>query len=1180
MATLFATPPAAPPAAPPALPPGLPPGSRPRSLPGIRISATPPVAAQVLPRMDVAVLVGFASTGPLHRPVVVDSVGAYAAVFGPDAPLAWDARRGERVHAHLGPAVRAFFANGGRRCWVVRVARSAAAEALWRGIPLAQAQALPDVARCNQFAVPGVLQVRLAAPGGAAGTGTVDVSPPGLDGLDGPVAAARAQARCEGSWSDALRVACAIGLQPLVVNDLQALDSPPQAGWRLRSPQALQPGDLLQLGSTGVLCAYAMVQATRPADTPGEAPTAELQVLPAFERLGRVDGMPPSPALSGLVGAVDIHGLVGGPTNGLPALLVPAPGTDPAAALMQLQPLAPLPARTEPGHWARWQGGGHTVWLRIDTVDRAEAAGDASPPGSSPPVSPPFSPPVSPPLNLGSPPSPDSPDHTPWTGADPAWSDLTLSGPAWRELPDTLPPALATQPRVHRLLLDLRVQQAQQAWHLSGLGLAPQHPQAWWAHGTDEQQHARAAAVGTAAEFTNAGPGAAGTPSTTGTLAGDGAGAGAPAIRSQAAAASAAAPGSWAAPRFPLACSVGPAPTAWLPLGVDALFGAAPQALPHPATPLQRDGLSRLDAELFLDPALARTAMPSLLAQADAIRLLNEPVRDLLGLHATLGIGVGGISHEPSLLAVPDAVHLGWAPRGESPQPLPTAPLPPAPAHWRQHRGACTEAGAGHRQPTPCATHPPGAQPGTPSDPGCCGGPADTPAPDTPPLAEPDFSRFIDCRTRALPAPVLMGPAGPVPPGPVLLRWTAVEPGADLPTRYELWAARAADFADAQRVADGPLTQHHSAPQRSGRLLYRVRAWRGDEPSVPSNTVVVQVQQDDWLQHDPDALPPEAEATWLAVHRAALRLAGASGELLAVLGLPQHLRSAQAIAYAGRLRSVQAPRPGALTDPDALAHTEARALSFGALYHPWLQAGGVVADAGAGVGTGAGGPAGGGGLFGTTAAAAASTPQGRDGRPATRNGPRTMPPDGAALGVLAARALRRGAWVAPANEVFKDVLALAPAAPPADWQALQDAQINLLRADPRGLLCLSADTLALEPDADVRPIGVRRLLILLRRLALRHGTRYVFEPQGPVLRRAVQRSFQELLDTLFRRGAFAGRTPEQGFRIVTDAGLNRPRDRDAGRFFVELRVAPAQPLRFISVRLTQSGERLSVAETL
>jgi phage tail sheath protein FI len=157
-------------------------------------------------------------------------------------------------------------------------------------------------------------------------------------------------------------------------------------------------------------------------------------------------------------------------------------------------------------------------------------------------------------------------------------------------------------------------------------------------------------------------------------------------------------------------------------------------------------------------------------------------------------------------------------------------------------------------------------------------------------------------------------------------------------------------------------------------------------------------------------------------------------------------------------------------------------------------------------------------------------------------------------------------------------VALSPMIDAADWQALQDAQVNLLRADPRGFLALSADTLS--TDEEVRPINVRRLLTLLRRLALRRGTSYVFEPNGPQLRRAVERGFGILLTDLFRRGAFAGDTPEQSFRVVADDTLNTPREAEAGRFLVELHVAPSVPMRFITVRLAQDGPRLAVIEEL
>src|SRR5207249_8859740 len=82
---------------------------RTRRLPGFRFEVQAQPLDEVLPRMDIAVFVGFAAAGPLHVPVVVEDAAQFGAIFGDDAPLAWDERRGEVVDAYLAPAVRAFF---------------------------------------------------------------------------------------------------------------------------------------------------------------------------------------------------------------------------------------------------------------------------------------------------------------------------------------------------------------------------------------------------------------------------------------------------------------------------------------------------------------------------------------------------------------------------------------------------------------------------------------------------------------------------------------------------------------------------------------------------------------------------------------------------------------------------------------------------------------------------------------------------------------------------------------------------------------------------------------------------------------------------------------------------------------------------------------------------------------
>ena len=93
-------------------------------------------------------------------------------------------------------------------------------------------------------------------------------------------------------------------------------------------------------------------------------------------------------------------------------------------------------------------------------------------------------------------------------------------------------------------------------------------------------------------------------------------------------------------------------------------------------------------------------------------------------------------------------------------------------------------------------------------------------------------------------------------------------------------------------------------------------------------------------------------------------------------------------------------------------------------------------------------------------------------------------------------------------------------------------------------------------------------MILLRRIALEQGNTYVFEPHGPVLRRAVENHFSRLLDDLQGRGAFAGKTSRQSVNVAVDA---RPGNADLGRLEVEIGVAPSVPMRFLTLWLLQQG---------
>jgi hypothetical protein len=241
---------------------------------------------------------------------------------------------------------------------------------------------------------------------------------------------------------------------------------------------------------------------------------------------------------------------------------------------------------------------------------------------------------------------------------------------------------------------------------------------------------------------------------------------------------------------------------------------------------------------------------------------------------------------------------------------------------------------------------------------------------------------------------------------------------------------------------------------------------------------------------------------------AAMTACAGRGDLLAVLAGPAGQDARDAAAHAEALRGRAA---------------DDRLLSFGALYHPW-----AVTVAGA-----------------------------------------DIPPDGAATGLLAAVAAGQGCWREPANVPLAGVVALVPPPAQADAYAAEDAGTNLVQPQPHGLVTLAAATLS--ADADLGRIAVRRLLSLLRRLALRDGPAFVFEPQGEVLRRHVRRHFEAILGRLLTMGAFAGPGPAQSYQVVVDGSA-------PDRLAVDLKVAPAAALRFLTVRLVGAGNGVTVVE--
>jgi len=267
----------------------------------------------------------------------------------------------------------------------------------------------------------------------------------------------------------------------------------------------------------------------------------------------------------------------------------------------------------------------------------------------------------------------------------------------------------------------------------------------------------------------------------------------------------------------------------------------------------------------------------------------------------------------------------------------------------------------------------------------------------------------------------------------------------------------------------------------------------------------------------PELDPPAAYGAGplLEVQQALVNFCAARADVLGILSLPGHFKQQETLDWQQQLTGT-------------LAFLDGNVLSYVAAYHPWL--------------------------VGREETAPQFTPL------------RAEPPDGAVCGMIAAREIARGPWIAPANVPLVNVMGLEPVFSAADQVALFNAQVNAVRQQPGVFVTTAAHTLGL--DRSLVQVSVRRLLIFLRKLALRRGMQYVFETNNERFQQQVQGSFERALNLLMARGGLAA------FEVSTTDGLNTQNDVDNGRFLIALKVAPTLPVEFITVILLRSGEGL------
>jgi hypothetical protein len=1004
-----------------------------------------------LPRLDVAAFVGFAERGPLHVPVPVEDVSAYRAVFGGDLDLAQAGQVGGRaVKANLPRAVEQFFANGGRRCYVVRVAGRQAEAARLR---------LPGVVALNGPASPRLAAVSASSPG---------------------------------AWGANLRMAARLAVIPLPVGDLVepgasiiAADGrlvlPKATAEALRSAGAtpLHAGDVLRvryIDGTRWLATVAALEGLAP-----DGSVAERLLV----RLGALRRLHASLAASPPLEVARLELLTAEGARELAStgpLLAPADQVNREQTALELDPadVSRLSAGDVVRLYLSGQPAGDPGYLaRIEEIRALSGLAAAS---------------AALVFGVSSPPQ---------TALAALFSNALQLRP--EEAPMSPPTALAAL-EVLRLDLLLRLGD-ERVPVISDLAFNLGHPRFWGDAVPLESsplQRKRSngfhySANGYSTRKVNPFEDAAAWQRTLARdpydllpqpgLAGRHA-AGAPATQSfnaLAALAGLLAPaGSHLGMRREAALAAsGSAPYAdadressltYLPLGLPEVIDGADPAQWRPPEPGRAgsDDLATFDVSVFYDRYLAPPGAPGRSGPGESHRTLMQTAfdlhyvqgRDLRGLHSLLFLD------EVAVVAAPDACHDPWLPGDAAPAPIPPRPEPAAEA-------------------PPC-----------------------------PPVAD-----FAACNRSPVVSDIkpYHGPFDSETP--VIVRGAGF--GSSVTTKL-FFGGRPAEglqvLNSATLAATAPtglrpgpaavtLQNEHGSSTRAGGFTYT------NASTTPSLPVTTPGGPNDRVEDQP----------FLAVHQALAIFCQARADAICLLSLPASFGVSRCVEWQQALRRrlglPDLDEGFAFDEPEEVAD-----LSYAAVYHPWL----LVADAQA------------------------------------ADRVRPGPPDGAIAGLIAARERARQAWIAPANVPLQEVLSLSPALTDDDWAELFARRFNLVRPEASGFYPLSAHTLSGERAW--MQISVRRLLILLRKAVFQLGMDFVFQPNHELFRQGVRVALEEFLRFLFERGAFAGRTEAEAFRVIADDSVNPPQSVEQGRLVVVIQVAPSQPMEFITVKLIRSGE--------
>ncbi|MER6957233.1 MULTISPECIES: phage tail sheath subtilisin-like domain-containing protein [unclassified Streptomyces] len=195
--------------------------------------------------------------------------------------------------------------------------------------------------------------------------------------------------------------------------------------------------------------------------------------------------------------------------------------------------------------------------------------------------------------------------------------------------------------------------------------------------------------------------------------------------------------------------------------------------------------------------------------------------------------------------------------------------------------------------------------------------------------------------------------------------------------------------------------------------------------------------------------------------------------------------------------------------------------------------------------------------------------------------PRPFPPSGVMAGVLARTDVQRGVWKAPAgtDASLTGVSDLEVPLTDLEIGRLNPLGVNCLRRLPAaGPVAWGARTLrGADRLADEwKYLPVRRLALFIEESLFRGTQWVVFEPNDEPLWASVRLNVGAFMNSMFRAGAFQGRTPTEAYLVKCDKDTNPQNDIDRGIVNIHVGFAPLKPAEFVIVHIQQLAGQIQV----